>query len=171
MSGEESGGIEHDTPSRQSCLSTGESDKDSESDSEISDGNAREDFVGYEDTESLPSSDGENFTSEEEEEEEEEVRGRRYVRARSHRSGRRVYGGYWRIRRRSGRASSSRSESPIGTVREGGEEDEWTEDNALPTMHPFTAVPGMTCPMSTTPLGFFRMFIPFELPVFYGRNE
>ena len=108
---EESGGIEHDTPYRQSYLETRESEKDSESDSEMSDRDARGDFVGYEDTESLLSSDEENLTSEEE-----EVRGRRYVRARS---GRRVYGGRQQIRRGSGNASSSRPRSPIGTV--GGE--------------------------------------------------
>ena len=49
VSVEESEGIEHHTPSRQSYLSNSNSDTDSDSDSEISD----EDFVGYEDTESL----------------------------------------------------------------------------------------------------------------------
>ena len=102
-------------PSRQSYLETSKSVKDSESDSEMSDHDAREDFVGYKDTESLPSSDEKNFTSEEDE----EVRGRRYVRARLRRSGRRVYGGRRQIRRRSGRASSSLSRSPIGTVGRG----------------------------------------------------
>ena len=66
--GEESRGIGHDTSSRESYIET---NSDSEkyasgSDSELSDRDVRMDFVGFEDTESLRSSDEENFTSEEE---------------------------------------------------------------------------------------------------------
>ena len=97
------------------------------------------------------------------------MRGRRYERASSRRSGRKVYGGHQQMRRGSGRASSLQSRSPIGTVGR-REEDGWTEDNTLPTMHPFMATPGMTCPISTTSLGFFQLFIPFEMLVFF-REE
>ena len=52
-----------------------------------------------------------------------------------------------------------RDQGPLSELLGGGG-DGWTEGNTLLTMHPFTTTPGMTCPIPTTPLGFF-----------HGRNE
>ena len=107
---------EADTPSRKSYLSSsdsGESGDDDDSDFQLSDRDERNDYEGYEERDS--ESDFLSELEEEEEEEEDEVRGRRYIRARSQRSGRRLRGGQRGRRRRMGigKASSSRSRSPI----------------------------------------------------------
>ena len=39
----------------------------------------------------------------------------------------------------------------------------WTEDPTPPITHPFTASPGMTRPLPTTPLGFLQLFLSLEL--------
>ena len=36
-----------------------------------------------------------------------------------------------------------------------------------PTIHPFTGTPGLTCPVPTMPLGFFQLFVPLELLIFF----
>ena len=77
-----------------SSTDSGESGDDNGSDFKLSDRDTRHDYEGYEE----PDSDSDISTDEEEEEEEEEekedeLRGRRHVRARSRRSGRRVFGG------------------------------------------------------------------------------
>ena len=153
---------EPDTTSRKSYISSSESgeSEDSGSEYELSDRDERHDYVGFKDIESLTSSESDILT----EQEEEELRGRRHVRARS---GRRVVGGRMGIRRRGlGRASSSRSRSPIETGGE-GDDDGWVEENTLPTVHLFTATPGLTCCVPTTPLGFFQLFVPFVLLLFF----
>ena len=127
----------------------------------------RHDYEGYEEAES---SDSDILTKEDEEEEEEEdeLRGRRHIRVRSRRSGRRLFGGRrGRRRRRLGRASTSRSRSPIAGGEGEGDDDGWVEDNNPPTIHPFTATPGLACPMPTTPLGFFQRFVSLELLLFF----
>ena len=119
---------EPDTPSRRSYISStdsGESGGDNDSDFELSDRDTRHDYEGYEE----PDSDS-DISTEEEEEEEEELRGRRHVRARSRRSGRRVFGGRRGRRRRGlGRASTSRSRSPIDSGAGEGADDGWVEDD------------------------------------------
>ena len=101
---------------------------DSGSEFELSDQDERHDYVGYEEAESPESSDS-NILTEEEDEEEEELKGRRHIRARSRRSGRRLFGGRRGRRRRGlGRASTSRYRSPIATGGE-GDDDGWVEEN------------------------------------------
>ena len=39
----------------------------------------------------------------------------------------------------------------------------WSEDPTPPVMHPFTTVPGLTVPVTTTPLGFLQLFLAREL--------
>ena len=158
---------EADTPSRKSYLSSsdsGESGDDDDSDFQLSDRDERNDYEGYEERDSES-----EFPSELEEEEEDEVRGRRYIRARSQRSGRRLRGGQRGRRRRMGidRASSSRSRSPIDGWAVGGDDDGWVDVDTPPIIHPFTATPGLTCPLPTTPLGFFQLFVPLELSIFF----
>ena len=79
-----------------------------------------------------------------------------------------VGGGQWRgwVGQGSG---ESRSRSPLspGEIAAG-----WSEDNTQPPTHPFTTNPGMTVPIPTTQLGFFQLFVPFELMFFfYGGDE
>ena len=62
---------------------------DTGSEFELSNRDERHDYVGYGETESPESSD----ILTEKEEEKEELRGRRHIRARSRRSGRRLFGG------------------------------------------------------------------------------
>ena len=160
---------EPDTPFRKSYISSTESGEsgDSGSEFELSDCDERHDYVGYEETKSLHGSESDILT-EEEDEEFEELRGRRHVRARSRRLGRRLFGGRKGRRRRGlGRASSSCSRSPIKTGGE-GDVDRWVEENTPPTIHPFTAMPGLTCRVPTTPLGFFQPFVPLELLIFFS---
>ena len=54
-----------------------------------------------------------------------------------------------------GRADGSSSRSPVG----GG----WSEDPTPPSRHPFTATPGLSVPVPTSPLGFIQLFITREL--------
>ena len=155
-----SGGFEPDTPSRKSYISSTDSGEsvDSESEFQLSDRDERHDYVGYEEVESPESSDSDILT----EEEDQELRGRRHIRARSRRSGRKLFGGRGGRRKRGlGRASTSRSRSPIATGGE-GDDDGWVEENTPPTIHPFTVTPGLTCLVPTTPLGFFQLFVPLD---------
>ena len=39
----------------------------------------------------------------------------------------------------------------------------WSEDPTPPVMHPFTAAPGLTVPVPTTPLGFVQLFLTWEV--------
>ena len=39
----------------------------------------------------------------------------------------------------------------------------WSEDPTPPVMHPFTAAPGLTVPVPTTPLGFVQLFLTREV--------
>ena len=102
VSGGESGvreTTEPDTPSKKSYVETdSKSEKyasmSSDSEDKISDLDERHDFVGFEETESLPSSDEETFT---EDEEEEVKRGGRCEQGHVGRGG--VYGGSRRVRR------------------------------------------------------------------------
>ena len=110
-----------------SSTDSGESGDDNGSDFELSDRDTQHDYEGYE----KPDSDSDISTEAEEEEEEEELRGRRHVRAKSRRSGRRVFGGRRGRRRRGlGRASTSRSRSPIDGGEGEGDDDGWVEDNS-----------------------------------------
>ena len=81
-----------------------------------------------------------------------------------------VGGGQWRGWAGQG-SGESRSRSPLspGEIAAG-----WSEDNTQPPTHPFTTNPGMTVPIPTTRLGFFQLFVPFELMFFFfmeGMND
>ena len=160
---------EPDTPSRKSYISSSEGGEsgDSGSECELSDHDERHNYVAFEDIKSLHGSESDILTEEEDEEEDEELRGRRHVRARSRKSGRRLVGGR-RGRRRRGlkRASSSRSHSSIEIGGE-GDDDGWVEVNNPPTIHPFSATPGLTCGVPTLPLGSFQLFVPLEFFIYF----
>ena len=49
----------------------------------------------------------------------------------------------------------------------GGDDDSWVDADTPLIIHPFTATPGLTCPLPTTPLGFFQLFVPLELLIFF----
>ncbi|XP_068240955.1 piggyBac transposable element-derived protein 4-like [Palaemon carinicauda] len=73
-------------------------------------------------------------------------------------------------RRVSRSLSSSRSRSPRSGGGEGDEDEGWSRDPTPPTALPFEGQPGMTCPIPTTPLGFFQLFVSFDL-LFYLMIE
>ena len=56
--------------------------------------------------------------------------------------------------------------SMVGHKGGGGDDDGWVDVDNPPIIHPFTATPGLTCPLPTTPLGFFQLFVPLELDFF-----
>ena len=78
--------------------------------------------------------------------------GRRRARTRARRRG----------RGRRAPPTESRSRSPHGH----GSDDGWSEDPTPPTMHPFTAVSGLTVPLPATPLQFLQLFLTKELLVY-----
>ena len=138
-----------------------ETDSDAVSEFQLSDIDARNDFLGFEEREDL-------LESDESEEEISSDRGRgKVTTSRRTRRPRRS-----RVRRRRGSrgcgSGDSRSRSPLSA-------DEiavgWSEDNTQPPTHPFTANPGMAVPIPTTLLEFFQLFVPFELFFFLWRRR
>ena len=79
------------------------------------------------------------------------------------------------IRRVGGRLSRGSRPTVVGMVvseeedgggHDGGREsdsDEWIDDDTAPQEHEYTAVPGMTRPVPTSPLGFIQLFLTREL--------
>ena len=64
-----------------------------------------------------------------------------------------------RVRGLDSKRGRGRRRSSGGDVSDEG----WSEDPTPPVMHPFTAVPGLTVPVPTTPLGFLQLFLTREL--------
>ena len=129
---------------------------DTGSEFQLSDIDARNDFRGFEESEDL-------FDSDESEEAiSYEGRGRVPASRRPRRS--RAGGRSVHRRGGSGGRGSSDSRSPLSAneIAAG-----WSEDTTQPPTHPFTANPGMTVPIPTTRLGFFQLFVPFELGFFF----
>ena len=140
-------------------------DNDVSSEYQLSDLDEEHDLSGFEEYGGLFSA--EEALSQDEDSDVEGGRGRAREQGRAgSRRLRRVSGARRKVRKRR-RVVHANSDSRLRSPNSGDDVDEkWSEDPTPPHLHPFTATPGMTVPIPTTPLGFFQLFISHELLVF-----